>query len=157
MPAWRAQVHSPLLPNAGSRGEILPSAMSQENVEIVRRMLESFHAGDADGALECFSPDVVLDASRRFDGRIGRGRDELSTIIGEWLGAWDDWREEINAIRDLGDRVIVDSTQRGRGKGSGIEIETRYATLYELRDGEITRMTLYFDVDEALEAAGPTD
>ena len=35
--------------------------MSQENVEIVRRMLESFHAGDAQGALVFFSSDVVTD------------------------------------------------------------------------------------------------
>ena len=44
--------------------------MSQENVEVVEQMIALFHAGDAEGALACFSPDVVADASRRPDGGI---------------------------------------------------------------------------------------
>jgi ketosteroid isomerase-like protein len=128
--------------------------MSQENVEIVERMLALFHAGDAEGALACFSPDVAADASRRPDGRTGRGREELSRIIGEWMATWEDWTEVIHEIRDLGDRVIVAATQQGRGKGSGVEIAQHYATIYEFRGGEIASMTLYPTADEALEAAG---
>ena len=77
-------------------------AMSQENVEVVRRMYEAFHAGDTDGALACFDPDVVVDFSRRADGRVGHGREYLNQIIASWLGAWEEWREEIDEIRDLG-------------------------------------------------------
>jgi len=128
--------------------------MSRENVEIVRRMYEAFHGGDAAGALECFHPDVVVDASRRVDVEVGHGRDELTAIIAGWIEAWDDWREEIEEIRDLGSHVYVVATQRGRGKGSGIEIETRYALLYEVEGNKISRMTLYDDPADALEAVG---
>jgi ketosteroid isomerase-like protein len=51
----------------------------------------------------------------------------------------------------------VVATQRGRGKESGIETETRYAVLYELRDGLIASMTLYPDPAEALRADGVAD
>ena len=34
-------------------------------------------------------------------------------------------------------------------------METRYALLYEVQDGKITRMTLFRGPSEALEAAGP--
>jgi len=128
--------------------------MSQENVEVVRRMYEAFHSGDAEGALAHFDPDVVVDATMRVDAGIGHGREELYAIIGRWLGAFDEWREEIEEMRDLGSQVCVIATQHGRGKGSGIETETRYAVLYELHVSQITRMTLYPGPAEALKAVG---
>jgi len=128
--------------------------MSEENVGIVRRMYDAFGGGDADAALAYFDPDVVIDASHRVDGRIGRGREELVAILGEWIETWDEWREEVEAIRAAGDRVLVISTQRGRGKGSGVEWENRFAMLYELQGGRISRWTVYDDLSDALEAAG---
>jgi ketosteroid isomerase-like protein len=128
--------------------------MSQENVEVVRRMYEAFHGGDAEGALAFFDPEVVVDASRGVDGGIGHGREELSATISGWVSTFDEWREEIEEMRDLGSQVCVVSTQHGRGKGSGIETKTRYAVLYEVRGNRITRMTLYSDPAEALEAVG---
>jgi len=44
--------------------------------------------------------------------------------------------------------------QRGRGKDSGIETQTRYAVVYEVHGEAISRMTLYLEPAEALEAAG---
>ena len=128
--------------------------MSEENVEIVRRMYEAFHGGDADRALAYFDPEVVFDATRRPDGGIGHGHHGLNTNINRWLGAWNEWSEEIEETRDLGSNVLVISMQRGRGKGSGVEVEQRYALIYEVRGGKITRMTLYISSAEALEAAG---
>jgi ketosteroid isomerase-like protein len=128
--------------------------MSQENVEIVGKMYGAFHAGDAEGALSCFDPEVVVDASRRVDGGIGHGREELNKIIIRWVGTFNEWREEIEEMRDLGSLVYVVATQRGRGKGSGVEVENRYALLYEVRGDKITRMTVYQNPAEALEAAG---
>jgi ketosteroid isomerase-like protein len=128
--------------------------MSQANVEIVRRMYEAFHRGDANRALAYFDSEVDVDASRRVDGGTGHGRQELNEIIGRWLGAWDEWNEEIEEVRGFGGRVLVVATQRGRGRGSGVEIEMRYALVYELDGDLISRMTLYPDRTEALEAAG---
>lgn len=126
--------------------------MSQQNVEIIRGMYEAFSSGDGDGALEYFDPEVVIDATHRVDGRIGKGHQELVAILGEWLGTWDDWREEVEEIRDLGARVLVVSTQCGRGKESGIDWEARFAMLYEFRRGKISRWTIYDDLDEAAQA-----
>jgi ketosteroid isomerase-like protein len=128
--------------------------MSEENVEVVRRMYHAFGGGDADAALAYFDPDVVIDASHRVDGRVGHGREELVAILGEWMGTWDEWREEVEEIRGAGDRVLVISTQRGRGKGSGVEWANRFGMLYEVQGGKISRWTVYDDPNEALEAAG---
>jgi ketosteroid isomerase-like protein len=50
--------------------------MTQENVEIVRRMYDAFYSGDADGALAHFDPEVVVDASK------GRPRGRRATGVG---------------------------------------------------------------------------
>jgi ketosteroid isomerase-like protein len=128
--------------------------MSQENVAVVRRMYDAFDGGDAEGAVGHFAPDVAVDATARPDGEVGKGREALGRIIASWVTAFDGWSEEIEAIRDLGDHVLVAATQRGRGKESGIEIETRYALLYRVEDGMISGMTFYSNVNDALEAVG---
>jgi ketosteroid isomerase-like protein len=128
--------------------------MSEENVEIVRRMYERFHAGDATGSLACCDPDVAVDFSRRADGRVGQGREYLSQVVTSWMGAWEEWHEEIDDIRDLGGQVYVLATQRGRGKGSGVEVEQSYAFLCEVEGEKITKVTYYPQAAEALEAAG---
>jgi ketosteroid isomerase-like protein len=128
--------------------------MAHQNVEAVRRMYEAFHGGDAAGSLEYFHPDVEIDATGRPDEATGRGREAVARIIGGWVAAFDDWSEEIEEMRDIGRTVYVVARQRGRGRETGIDVETRYAVLYELRDGQITRLTLYGDPAEALEAAG---
>jgi ketosteroid isomerase-like protein len=129
--------------------------MSEQNVEVVRRMYEARDSGDAAGALAQFHPEVVVDATARGDARIGRGHEELTAIIAEWIGEFDEWREEVEEMRDVGDSVCVVATQRGRGKKSGVEVEARYALLFEVRDDKITRMTMFRGLSEALEAAGP--
>ena len=128
--------------------------MSQENVEVVQRMYEAFGRGDIDAVRSAFDPEVVIDATHRVDGRIGHGREELIAIVSEWLGAWEEWHEEIEEMRDLGDRVLVVSTQRGHGKGSGIAWENRFAMLFDVANGSITRWTVYDDVGEAVRATG---
>ncbi len=130
--------------------------MSQENLEIVRRMYGAFHCGDADAALSCFDPDVAVDASRRVDGGIGCGRDELRAIIGRWLGTFEEWSEELEEIRDLGHLVYVGSMQRSRGWGSDQHAKTRIAVLYEVEGGQITRITMFPRPSEA-RAAGRSE
>ncbi len=129
--------------------------MSQENVEIVQQMYAAFYGGDVDGALSHFDPDVLVDASKaRPDLATGKGREHVNTVVASWMAAWEEWREEIEEMRDLGSRVLVLSVQRGRGKGSGVEVEARYAMLYDLHRGEITSMRMYGNPADALEAAG---
>ena len=138
----------------GEAAGLSESAMSEENVEVVRQMYTAFHAGDAEAALAYFDPEVEVDASIRVDSGIVRGRDELFAMVARWVGAWDEWREQIEEVRDLGNQVLVVSVQHGRGKEGDIEVATRYAVLYRIHGGKIVRMSIYSEAAEALEAAG---
>jgi ketosteroid isomerase-like protein len=66
--------------------------------------------------------------------------DELETIAEEFI--------------DGGDRVVVAIYFRGRGRRSGIEIDTRLYEIYFLREEKIVRVQEFTDRAEALEAAG---
>ncbi len=129
--------------------------MSEENLETVRRMYDAFHAGDAETALGFFDPEVLVDPSpARFDFPVGKGRAHISALTASWIASFDEWREEIEEIRDVDGRILVVSIQRGRGKGSGIDVESRYALIYELHGGKITGLRMYRSPEAALEAAG---
>ena len=128
--------------------------MSQENVEIVRRMYQAVQSGDTATARSFFDPEFIVDASARPDGATGRGWDAMVRIIGEWMDAFEGWREEIEEVRDIGDQVVAVATQRGRSKLTGIDVEARYAVVYEISGRRITRMTLHRTPAEALDAAG---
>ena len=104
--AWKAAIRREML-----------RAMSEENIEIVRRMYDAFYSGDVDGALSHFAPDVLVDASKaRPDVGVGKGREHVSAIVTSWVASWEDWREEIEEMRDLGSAVLV---ERSAGPGQG--------------------------------------
>jgi ketosteroid isomerase-like protein len=50
-----------------------------------------------------------------------------------WQSTWEDLDVTIEEIIDAGDRVILSAHHRGRGRGSGIEIDARY---YEVLHAE---------------------
>jgi ketosteroid isomerase-like protein len=129
--------------------------MSEENVEIVRRIYDAFHAGDVNGTLSHFDPNVLVDTGNaRPDLSVGKGREYLAAVVSSWAATWEGWRDEIAEIRDLGSRVLVISVQRGRGKGSQVDVEARYAVVYDLANGVITSVRMYGSAAEALEAVG---
>ena len=84
--------------------------MSQEDVTVVRQMYDAFHSGDVERAIDQFAADVTVDATTRPDGEVGRGREALVRIIASWVDSFDDWREEIDEIRDLVDHVLANAT-----------------------------------------------
>ena len=67
--------------------------------------------------------------------------------------AFDDYRPEIEQIRDAGDgRVLVLAVEHGRGRGSGAEVQAaKTAHLWTLRDGKAVRLDLFLDRERALE------
>jgi uncharacterized protein len=130
------------------------SAMSEANVEIVRRMYEAYLRGDNDAALGAFDPDVEFDVSIRPEAGIYRGPAGIAEAMRTWTGTWEDFRIEVKEIRDAGDRVLVADRQSGRGKGSGVPLDQETYTIYTMRDGKIVHAVWVDTREKALEAAG---
>jgi ketosteroid isomerase-like protein len=68
--------------------------------------------------------------------------------------SWESFRFEATELRDLGDRVLVLADVSGCGRGSGVEIDDRWAWIVEMRDGRATSLRGFLDQREALKAAG---
>ena len=130
--------------------------MSQESVEITRAGYERFAAtGEFVGDLA--TDDFVWNMSN-FHGwpeqQAYVGIDGASAFLSEWTAAWEDWELEVDDILDAGDKVVVLVRQHGRSKAAGMPVEMSFAQVWTLRDGKQTRMDMYSDREEALEAAG---
>jgi len=135
--------------------------MSQANVEILRRGYEAFARGDLGYVLEQLDPEV--DWHPAIAPILGvetvRGREAVRRFFTRDLfEGFDQFRAEPLSFEDLGgDFVLVMVRYIGRGESSGIEMDQRFATLYELRDGKTVTMRDYPTKTEALEAAGLRD
>jgi uncharacterized protein len=131
--------------------------MSQENVEIVRRIYEAFLRGDWDQPAQLLDPDVELHGTvgGLSEGSVVRGLQRIrQEFEQEDAEAWDERRLEPERLIDGGDRVVVLLHEFRRGRGSGVEVETDTAVVVELRHGRVIRIQGYMDRASALEAAG---
>ena len=128
-------------------------AMSQENVEIVRRGYE--HLSRTGELLwELIDPEIeVHDPPIGPDSRVWHGHQGLRAAFANVEQSFDDYGFEVEEFRDAGDDVVVFVRLHGRGKGSGIEVEAPVAHLWTLRDGKGVRIHV-LGREEALEAAG---
>jgi ketosteroid isomerase-like protein len=135
--------------------------MSEENVEVVRRLLEAFANRDHERAFDFYDPDIEWDVSKQgliFDNTtsVYRGHDGVREYWRQWLSAWRDIDFEVEEILDGGDDVVaLIRNQRQWGRLSGIETEVPpYGLVFTFREAKVVRWCAYRDRKSALEAAG---
>ena len=128
--------------------------MSQENVEIVRRIYDAYLSGDFDTAFALIDPDVTFDVSIRPEGKIYRGHQGVAEALRTWTGTWEAFRMELQELIDAGDDVISVEHHSGRGRGSGLPLSQTYFSVFTLGGGKVTRITWFQTRAEALEATG---
>ncbi len=126
--------------------------MSQRNVELVRRGIESVEAFWA-----LLDEDVVWDLGRDPPPDIQGvyvGRDSVIAASRRYWGTWDEYSLDADELIDAGSSVVVVVHERGRGKGSGAPFDRHWAQVWTFREGRIVRWELFRDKADALEAAG---
>ncbi len=129
--------------------------MAREHVEIAKRGMDAFNRRDIDGLLDLCTPEPAL-SSRLLDaGADFRGREGLERYFAMLAESWDEFHSVVEEYRDLGDRVLTLGRFTARGRGSGVTVGAPTATIFDFRNGRISRARLYLDQGEALEAAGP--
>jgi ketosteroid isomerase-like protein len=135
-------------------------AMSQENVEIVRRGFEHLRA-TGEPLEEIYAADFVWDMGT-FRDLMGmsqqyRGVEGVRQFLAEWTEPFEDWSIEVESFEPVGDKVLVVARQTGRSKASGVPVEMRLAQVFTLRERLQTRMEMYSDPGEARRAIGLAD
>lgn len=132
--------------------------MGRGNVEVVQEVIRLFgraaHGEPMPELLELFAPEVEIDMTRRAlnpDTYVGHaGLRRLGSEVNE---AWRDFRVEPERFVEAGDRVIVIERRRGRGRYSGLEVDTRSAAVYTVRQGRVVRLETDLKPEEALSVA----
>ncbi len=132
--------------------------MSQENVDLVRSIYADWERGNF-GETHWMDPDIEC----QFIGDTpssgtSKGLDGIAAAWREWLSAWREFQVEADEYRELDkDRVLVLCRFAGRGKTSGLEIGqmwTKGASLFHIRTGKVTELSLYTDHERALADLG---
>jgi ketosteroid isomerase-like protein len=132
--------------------------VSQENVEIVQRAFRAFDRSDRAAFARLLAPDVEWHTLAGPILGVGtvRGRDAMTAFL------WEDIPESIEGFRAIpeeftdlgGDRVLAVGRFEGRGRTSGVDVDLRVASVYEIQGGMVATVSDYAHREQALEAAG---
>jgi ketosteroid isomerase-like protein len=136
--------------------------MSQENVEIVQRIYAYYqgdfvsYRGDPSDLLALFDPDIEWHplTGALLEGVSYRGHEGIRQWLEDVAEYWESMTADAERFVDSGETVVALGRIQGRGRASGVEIETPAAWVWQIRNGRATYMQVYFDHSEGLEAAG---
>ena len=130
--------------------------MSQENVDVVLAQFAAVNERDFGRAMAGYAEDVELFVHREafLESGTFNGRDAVGRWFGDWFGTFEPgYHFDIEETRDLGNVVFLIASHRGRGRGSGVDVEGTTGYVYEVRDGKVAYVALYATLSEAREKA----
>jgi ketosteroid isomerase-like protein len=131
--------------------------VSQENLEIVRRVFVATSRGDP--ALAEYDPHSEWDMT----GVIGwaekdvyRGP-EILPFLQSWASSWRDWHFDVDEVRDAGEEVFVAIHEWARGAETEVAVDQRRYFAVRVEQGRIVRVRMFSERTEALKAVGLED
>jgi len=140
--------------------------MSQQNVELIRRLYRVGEAMNLDDLLTAL-PELIpqfadpeiewIESPSRIDRRTYRGYEGVREAMQHWLEDFEEYSYEPQEIVDCGDDVLVIAREEGQGAASGVPVTAESYQLFTIRDGKVLRFRSFSDRASALEAAGLGD
>ena len=135
--------------------------MSQENVEVVRRVTEAMDNEGFESAFDVFEAAADADVEWREDpswpgAGTYRGLERVRGLVVDRLDSFD-FAQDTEALIHVDDKVVALVQWRGRGRASGAQSGMQLAIVWTLRQRAITKVEFYIDRPEALEAVGMSE
>jgi ketosteroid isomerase-like protein len=130
--------------------------MSQENVEVVRGLVDAFNRDDIDTVLAAFDQNCEIDEPPQMPDSPATGYLGHKGVR-EWMGnlrGVGGIGFELRSSAPLGELLLCELAGRGLGRGSDVPIEWTTFALIDTRRGKIVRIRVFLSREEALEAAG---
>jgi len=124
--------------------------MSQENVELVRRIYDAWEREES--AREFIAADLeYVNPSYAVEPGTLRGRKSLALV----RDTYNDFELRVERFLDTeGDDVVVLARYTASGPGSGVPVAGEHGYVWTVRDGVAVRFRWFQSHQEALEAAG---
>jgi ketosteroid isomerase-like protein len=134
--------------------------MPPGDVEVVLDQFAATNERDFERAMGHYAEDVVLVVHP--EASLQRGTFEGREAVGRWFGDWfrtfePGYHFDIEDAREVGETVFLFASHRGRGRASGVAVESSMAYLYTVRDGFVARVELFAERAEALAAVGVSE
>src|SRR5215211_8237247 len=121
--------------------------MSQENVEVVRRLWAAAERHDSELVFALYDPDIVWGSPASHGplevGGFYHGHDGVRQFFRAFLESFESYEAHAEKIEEAGDRVLVRYRVSGRGKGSGVEVAMQRWNVYELRGALVVRVKVF--------------
>jgi len=122
-------------------------------VELGRRSNEAANRREFGALMSFFAADAVWDMSPMGIG-VFRGSEAVRGFIEDWIGAYEEYKVWDEEWVDLGGGVtFAVLLQRGRPRGSTVEVTRRFGLVNVWDEGLTVLVTNYPDIDEARAAA----
>jgi ketosteroid isomerase-like protein len=127
--------------------------MSQENVEIVRRLVAAINAHDLAGYLACCGEDVELHLPGV--GQLYEGAEGIKRWFADIEEAGPDFHIDLRDVNAISDRQVLAFLHvTSTGRASGVPVTADSTNIYDLIDGKAKRIRIFLDRAEALKAVG---
>ena len=124
-----------------------------ENLDLVRSIYAAYERGDFRTPADEFAPDFEWVQLRAVvEPGTHRGLEARDRAFRSIFEVYENFRIEPEEYIDAGDRVIVVARSHGTARGSGMQLDQRFAYVWTVRDGKPVRMEQYASRDEALKA-----
>ena len=116
--------------------------MSEENVEVIRRLYRAMDARDTEAFTELLDEDVRWHPPEDVPEHASlAGREAILRYVSGYVDAFDDFDVEAEEVTESGDSVIVSVRLSGRMKGSAAPVELTGAQVFAFNErGLVTRV-----------------
>jgi ketosteroid isomerase-like protein len=120
---------------------------------VAQRAIAAYNRRDFDALRALNHADVEVDwsASRGLEAGVYRGRDEVLRFFENFLEMFEDVQIVPEGFIPAGASIVVPNSAQLRGR-DGIETVARSTLAFEIRDGQVVRLCLYQETQEALHA-----
>ena len=130
--------------------------MSEENIAALHEVYAEWAVGNWRPRFELYADDFEWDWSEEFPESSGFSGDpeRASERLRAWLSPWEEWRCEAEDYVAAGDYVVALTRYSGKGKGSGVDVNTEGAHVWKFAGGKVIRLEVFSSREKALAAAG---
>jgi ketosteroid isomerase-like protein len=132
--------------------------MSQENERLARQGMRAFNERDIEGLVATMHPEGEIELVGGFADIMGqnifRGTQAVRRFYSDWFTTFKTMNVEFERFREAGELLLAYTRLDATVEGSDAPVETLGAVVWSFKDGKTSRMALYYDRQEALEALG---
>jgi ketosteroid isomerase-like protein len=122
-------------------------------VQQIRDSYEALNRRDIDGTMAVLTEDAKwVEHSDLPEAGSYEGRETIRNFLEGFLDSWDEFEQHIEEVHAEDECVLLFIRLTASGKGSGINVESRYAHLWLMHQGRGVRVDAYYDRDSALAA-----